>query len=226
MKTPAVERPRAWFLLMHRTSLALALGSFLLLVGFLSWLGFRSVLLFSMFGLLATWVHYAAWILLAVALWTLRGEGHRALSPLDWAMVAAFAGSVLAFAVIWVALPHRFFFGTPLLPGPYFPSVYGPVVAAHGAFFFLGWRTLRNRRTYEPIVIGSLFLLAVAAGALAVQAMDGPPFSGFPGVVATSLAGLTGFGYILIAASWRREARVGPVRRLMTDSSSTQSHPR
>ncbi len=203
---PEEARWTRWFYRMFTAALLLALGSLLILLAPVT--SFGGVPLDLSLSILATPVlalHLSAWYLLGSSL---LGLPETMVRVPKRAMTASFVASLLGFAFGLLTLPLWAPSAVYILVRGYFPflpSVYGPVVGAHALLFLFLTRSLRDRRSHFLLVAGSLFLLVIAAAAIAGQLAflaDRPLAWVSLGV---SLAGLAGLGYALIAVGLRSE---------------------
>lgn len=162
--------------------------------GDLLWINFAIIFLW-----IGAFLHLGAWAHLAV------GLSSRSLAR------GVFHLSILAFALGILTLPHAFpprgwvpvwFF--LLLTGFFVlvPSIYGPVVALHGAIFMLTSGHLRSRVRWFAAKIAALSLMVFGSSALLMQILNpglqGPPLA----APFLSLAGLTGFLYLTLRLAW------------------------
>lgn len=184
-----------------RASKFLALGSLLLLVGILSPLYLYYLYTYPVISL-ALALHGAGWFILGRAL----GSGLT-----RW----MFRGSVIAFAVGLVTLP---FVPAPPVPGAFawvpfaflpsggfafIPSVFGPVVIAHGFLFLVLSHSMKLELSRVLIAVGSVYLIAVALIALSVQLS----LMVYDGVSVFLYSPLTVAGYTLVNLGFRNEFR-------------------
>jgi len=193
MRALATRLNRSWWIL---AAGCLAAGSFLLLIPVVVWQSGGGtgvfVLRFAAIG-----IHGLAWMFLGLAI-----TGTPRPAPAAVAYLLSIVSFVVGLATIGLALPERtggmlnLRLGDRLLWEvffPYVPSVFAPVVAAHGVVFLVAAPSPSSSLRIRQIALGSVALFVTSAVALTVQFAGG--FEG----VAYALAGLTSFGYLLVA---------------------------
>ncbi|HTD81356.1 MAG TPA: hypothetical protein VK723_04310 [Thermoplasmata archaeon] len=174
----------------------LAGGSALLLVAPLVWLTRQETGAFRFMTPLAVFIHLIAWV---GVLGGAKTDGTRVAG---WASVIGFAAGLLtlpqAFPETVYGMIDRPLWMVILPFFPYIPSVFGPVVVAHAAYFVVDRRDWGA--PFTPRFLSGVALLLIVSGtALGLQ------LTGRFGGVAYLAAGLTSPGYALVAWDALRE---------------------
>ena len=198
----AASESLAWFPTLERfwPPGLLAGGSALLLVAPLVWLTDNRPDAFCSTTPLAVLIHMIAWV------------GVLGGAKTDWTRLAGWS-SVVGFAAGLLTLPQAFPGAVPFSPYspfvfglPYIPSVFGPVVVAHAAYFVIDRREWGV--PFTPRFLAGVGLLLIVSGTALVLQLTGR-FGG----VAYLAAGLTSPGYALVAWDALREPSPSRVDR-------------
>jgi len=214
----------AWYRALIRPTAVLAVGSLLLLAGWLGWflLGWTSdaTLWILICGWGAVGIHSLAWASLGRAIIDAPREGS---SLLRTQIAATFAASLLGFSVGLLTLPAAFpepagwggILGAYLIfygAFPYVPSVFAPVATAHAVIFLLVGRGQGSRRDSFATIAGSGLIIIVSLTGLVLQLAFKETL--FPALTTPVwiLAGLTSFGYVIVWRGLRREPVVPRAR--------------
>jgi len=162
---------------------------------------------------LAILVHAGAWVNLLVAT---NGGPRAARSPqIVWALRASIGCFVVGILTLPIVFPQPgSWFSPPLWLGllflglfPYVPSVYGPVVIAHGLVFYLESGKLTKPTSRGLALAGALLLGTIGAVALGLGMLGGAFFYPILTAPAWRLVGLTFPAYVLVAAGFWLEYR-------------------
>ncbi len=197
---------RGWIAKVFLACLLLALGA-VPLVGEAVFL-LRNIPGGFFLGVPAASLHLIAWIFLLAAFPQIHADPSIRPPRLKWWMTAALLASLVGFAIGLATLPllfpESFVFIVGYFIFPYVPTVYAPVVSAHGLLFVLVAKTFHDPVVRAAIILSSLIMIVVAWVAVAAQTVLLPVL----GFGALFLVGIVGLGYAAIAVALLRELRV------------------